>query len=165
VSRPATSRRWDDDQRGRGFADGRRLEPGAEELLEALREPDWVSEDADGHLLPHLRRASERGAVPLRLEGATTEPDGTFLVELAWLGRPEDVRAVRAAIYALIGEIAESATYIRQRRDEPVGDVDQPVGGDSLFYEVATGMLGPDTRYAPHGHVLVLRVSGAFGGG
>jgi hypothetical protein len=75
------------------------------------------------------------------------------------------VRAVRAAIYALIGEVAESATYIRQRRDEPVGDVDQPVGGDSLFYEVATGMLGPDTRYVPHGHVLVLRVNGAFGGG
>ena len=49
--------------------------------------------------------------------------------------------------------------------DEPVGDVDQPVGGDSLFYEVATGMLGPDTRYVPHGHVLVLRVNGAFGGG
>lgn len=58
--------------------------------------------------------------------------------------------------------MAESATYIRQRRDEPVGDVDQ-LGGEGLFYEVATGMLGPDTRFAPHGHVLVLRVSGAFG--
>jgi hypothetical protein len=43
--------------------------------------------------------------------------------------------------------------------------VDEPVGGDSLFYEVATGMLSPDTRYAPHGHLLVLRVNGAFGGG
>jgi hypothetical protein len=86
------------------------------------------------------------------------------VVELAWLGRPEDLRAVRAAVYALVGEVAESATYIRQRRDEPVGDVDQPVGGDTLFYEVATGMLGPDTRLAPHGHVLVLRVNGAFGG-
>ena len=105
-----TSRRWDGDDRGRGVADARRLEPGAEELLEALREPEWVSEDAGDHLLPHLRRACERGAVPLRLEGASTEPDGAFVVELAWLGRPEDVRAVRAAVYALIGEIAESAT-------------------------------------------------------
>jgi hypothetical protein len=116
-----TPRRWDDDERGRGVADGRRLEPGAEELLDALREPDWVSEDADDHLLPHLRRACERGAVPLRLEGATTEPDGAFVVQLAWLGRPEDLRAVRAAIYALIGEVAESATYIRQRRKRAGG--------------------------------------------
>jgi hypothetical protein len=159
-----SSRRWDDDARGHGVADGRRVEPGAGELLEALREPDWVAEDSEDHLLPHLRRACERGAVPLRLEGAATESDGAFVVKLGWLGRPEDVRAVRAAVYALIGEVAEGATYIRQRRDQPVGDVDQPAGGTSLFYEVATGMLSPDTRYAPHGHVLVLRVNGAFGG-
>ena len=159
-----TPQRWDDDERGHGVADGSRLEPGADELLAALRERDWVSEDADDHLLPYLRRACERGAVPLRLESAATEPDGAFVVELAWLGRPADVRAVRAAVYALIGEVAESATYIRQRREEPVGDVDEPIGGEGIFYEVATGMLGPDTRYAPHGHVLVMRVNGAFGG-
>jgi hypothetical protein len=159
-----SAQRWDEDERGHGVADGRRVEAGAGELLEALREPGWVAEHGDDHLLPHLRRACERGAVPFRLVGASTEPDGAFAVELTWLGRPEDVRAVRSAVYSLIGEVAESATYVRQRRDEPVGDVDQPLGGDSLFYEVATGMLGPDTRYTPHGHVLVLRVNGAFGG-
>jgi hypothetical protein len=63
-----TSFRWDDDERGQGVGDGRRLEPGAGELLEALREPGWVAEDGDDHLLPHLRRACERGAVPLRRE-------------------------------------------------------------------------------------------------
>ena len=157
-------RRWDDDEQGIGVADGRRVEAGASELLAALREPGWVAEHGDDHLLPHLRRACERGAVPLRLEGSSTDSDGAFVVELRWLGRPEDVRAVRSAVYSLIGEVAESATYIRQRRDQPVGDVDQPIGGDSLFYEVATGMLRPDTRFAPHGHVLVLRVNGAFGG-
>jgi hypothetical protein len=156
--------RWDDDVRGRGVADGGRVEAGAGELLQALREPDWVAEAGQDHLLPHLRRACERGAVPLTLEGSYTDPDGAFVVELRWLGRPEDVRAVRAAIYSLVGEVAESATYIRQRRDQPVGDVDQPIGGESIFYEVATGMLGPDTTYTPHGHVLVLRVNGAFGG-
>jgi hypothetical protein len=41
----------------------------------------------------------------------------------------------------------------------------ETIGGDSLFYEVATGMLAPDTHFKPHGHVLVLRVNGAFGGG
>ena len=159
-----STRRWDGDERGRGVADASRVQPGAGELLEALGEPDWVAEDGHDHLLPHLTRACERGAVPFRLEGASTEPDGAFAVDVIWLGRPEDVRAVRSAVYALVGEVAESATYIRQRRDEPVGDVDQPIGGDTLFYEVATGMLDSDTRYAPHGHVLVLRVNGAFGG-
>jgi hypothetical protein len=128
-----SARRWDDDERGHGVADGRRVEADAGELLEALREPEWVAEDGDDHLLPHLRHACERGAVPLRLGGAATEADGAFAVELTWLGRPEDVRAVRSAVYALIGE-------------------------------VATGMLGPDTRHTPHGHVLVPRVNGAFGG-
>ena len=90
-----SARRWDDDERGHGVADGRRVEAGAGELLEALREHDWVAEDGDDHLLPHLRRACERGAVALRLEGASTEADGAFAVELTWLGRPEDVRAVR----------------------------------------------------------------------
>jgi hypothetical protein len=159
-----SARRWDDDERGRGVGDGRRLEPGAGELLEALREPGWVAEDGDDHLLPHLRRACERGAVPLRLEGSSTDSDGAFVIDLGVARPAQDVRAVRRAVYSLIGEVAESATYIRQRRDQPVGDVDQPIGGDSLFYEVATGMLAPDTRYAPHGHVLVLRVNGAFGG-
>jgi hypothetical protein len=112
--------RWDDDERGHGVADGRRVEPGASELLQALREPDWVAEGGDDHLLPHLRRACERRAVPLRLEGSSTDTDGAFLVDLTWLGRPEDVRAVRSAVYKLVGEVAESATYIRQRRDEPV---------------------------------------------
>jgi hypothetical protein len=155
--------RWDNDARGHGWADGRRLEPGASELVEALRRPDWVAEDADAHLLPHLHRACEQGAVPFRFEGASTDLDGAYAVELAWLGRPEDVRAVRAAAYALIGEVAESASYIRQRRDDAAADVDEPSGDGALVFEVATGMLAPDTHFAPHGHVLVLRVTGAFG--
>jgi hypothetical protein len=144
----ADRRRWDNDERGRGVGDGRRLEPGAVELADALREPDWVAEQPEAHLLPHLRRACERGAVGLRLDGTRTEPDGAFVVELHWPGPRGDVRSLQAAAYALIGEVAESATYIRQRRE-----------AEATVYEVGTGMLAPDTTFAPHGHVLVLRVT------
>ena len=144
----AERRRWDTDERGHGVADGRRLEPGAAELTAALREPDWVAEEPEAHLLPNLRRACERGTVGLRLDGTRTEPDGTFVVELHWPGPQGDVRALQGAVYALIGEVAESATYVRQRRDP-----------DATVYEVGTGMLAPDTSFAPHGHVLVLRVT------
>jgi hypothetical protein len=69
---------------------------------------------------------------------------------------------VRAAAFALIGAVAESATYVRQRRMAADGssppDVDLPGGGEVLF-EVATGMLEPDTSFAAHGHVLLLRVA------
>lgn len=50
--------------------------------------------------------------------------------------------------FALLGEIAESATYVRQRVLE-----------DRVFFDVVTGMLGPDAHFAPHGHTLRLEIS------
>jgi hypothetical protein len=55
----AAERRWDNDTRGRGVADGGWIAPGVRRLLGALAEADWVAEDPDVHLLPHLRRACE----------------------------------------------------------------------------------------------------------
>jgi hypothetical protein len=146
-------RRWDGDTRGRGVGDGRRLVGGADELVRALEASDWVAEQPEEHLLPHLERATARPASPFVLEASRAEPDGAFVVELAWRGAPGDLRAIRAGIYALVGEVAESATYVRQRRD-----------GEALSFEVATGLLEPDTQFASHGHVLVLHVQGAFAG-
>jgi hypothetical protein len=142
----AERRRWDTDERGRGVGDGRRLEPGAAELLGALREPDWVAEQPEAHLLPHLRRACQNSALGLRLDGTRVDPDGAFVVDLHWAGG--DRRTLTAAAYALIGAVAESATYVREHHER-----------DTTVYEVGTGMLGPDTTFAPHGHVLVLRVT------
>ena len=46
---------------------------------------------------------------------------------------------IRRSIYALVGSVAESASYVRQRRG---------VGG-KLTFELVTGELG-----APHGHTV-----------
>ena len=140
-------RRWDTDERGRGIADGRRLAPGAHELVDALELPDWVAEEPDTHLLPHLERACASEGSPLELEAAESLPDGTYEVSLRWHGGGDDVGAARAAVFCLIGVVAENATYVRQR------------GGEGeLLFDVGTGMLEADTDFAPHGHTLLLRV-------
>jgi len=143
-------RRWDIDERGRGIGDGTRMAPGARDLVAALELPDWVAEEPEAHLLPHLERACAVQGSPLELESAEALPDAAYELRLRWLGRRGDLRAARAAAFALIGVIAESATYVRQR--DPVGD--------ELLFEVATGMLDEDTEFATHGHTLLLRVTG-----
>jgi hypothetical protein len=45
--------------------------------------------------------------------------------------------------------VAETASYVRQRRGEGL-----------LTFEVATGIVGDDASFATHGHVLFLRISG-----
>jgi hypothetical protein len=138
--------------------------PGLRELIEALELPDWVAEQPKVHLLPHLRRACARPDAPLALEAARVDPGGALELTLRWRGRAGDARAVRAAAFALVGEIAESASYVRQRREPPpAADVDEPASGALLVFEVATGMLAPDTSFAAHGHTLVLRVLGTGG--
>ena len=54
--------RWDTDERGRGIASADAFAPALERLLEAARRPDWVAEEPEHHLLPHVRRlCDERG--------------------------------------------------------------------------------------------------------
>ena len=108
-----------------------------------MREPGWVAEDPDVHLLPHLKRACEQ--LPFELADTRVD-DGVHVVRLAWKGE-RSIGQVRAAIFALLGSIAESATYVRQRNED-----------DELEYEVVTGMLA-DPHFAPHGHTLILRIT------
>lgn len=109
-----------------------------------MEDSEWVAEDPDAHLLPHLERACAE--LPFDLVGARTSDDGTFLVELQWRGNGR-IGGVRQAVFALLGSIAESATYVRQRRD-----------GDTLAFEAATGVL--DGRFAPHGHTVRFEIRG-----
>jgi hypothetical protein len=143
-----TPRRWDGDERGRGVADARAFAPGAEALIAAMRTADWVAEDPDAHLLPHIRRACD--SLPLELVEARTAEDGSFELELLWTGETGRIGEVRAAVFALVGSFAEASTYVRQLdRDD-----------DLVAFEIGTGFVEGESRFAPHGHALRIRVGG-----
>jgi hypothetical protein len=144
----AADRRWDNDRRGRGVAAGRWIAPGVRRLLGALAEPAWVAEDPDAHLLPHLRRACEAAGSPWRLTG-TAFRDGVYVVALAWARPDPRLHLLRADAFALIGAVAEGATFVEQR-----------IGEGAIEFHVATGMRDGDSPFKGHGHLLRLRVGG-----
>jgi hypothetical protein len=135
-------RRWDGDERGIGIAGGESHAPHARRLLEALQAPDWVAEEPELHLRPHL----EHGALALGfgLRGATLD-GATYEVRLTWLGE-KSRGPIRRAAYALIGAVAEESTHVAEWVDE-----------DAIVFDVATGTVG-STPFAPHGHLLRLRI-------
>jgi hypothetical protein len=139
--------RWEGDERGQGVGDGSRLSGGIAEVLSLASTTNWVAEAPELHLLPHLRAACEEPGSFFALESTQTDPDGSFLVNL----RADDPSAgegeIRANAYALIGRVAETATYIRQRRE-------------ALIFEVLTGIPAGDGLFSTHGHLLILRVVG-----
>jgi hypothetical protein len=137
-------RRWDIDERGTGVADARRLVPDAEALVGFMAEPEWVTEDPDAHLLPHIRRAATQ--FPLEEVGTEIDDEGVLAVELRWTD-PWDHAGVNAAAFALLGSFAEEMTYVR--RDER---------SDAVTLEIVTGM-GDGGHFAPHGHTVRLRIS------
>jgi hypothetical protein len=128
-------RRWDIDERGQGVSDAGALAPGVHELVEALTIEDWVAEEPDAHLLPHIRRACAEAGLELlghELDGAV------FVVRIGWPGQPRPADA-RAAVYRVVGAFAESATSVRERK---------------LSFEIVTGMLDQDTPFKSHGHMV-----------
>ena len=139
--------RWDDDTRGRGVGDATQLVPGADELIGAFGRPDWVAEDPELHLRPHVEAWCAADG-RLALSRADTDDLHAYAIEVEWRGPTAGIGAVRAAVFSLIGSFAESATYVRQRRN-----------GSRLRFEVGTGELA-DSRFEPHGHVVVIDVIG-----
>ena len=135
-------RRWDGDERGVGIAGGESHAPHARRLLEALEAPDWVAEEPEVHLRPHLEHAALELGFGLRtatLDGATYE------VRLTWFGE-KNRGAIRRAAYQLIGAVAEESTHLLEWVDE-----------DAVVFDVATGIVG-SPYFAPHGHLLRVRI-------
>jgi hypothetical protein len=148
--------RWDGDDRGRGIGDAAALVPGATELAAAFGAASWVAEQPELHLGLHLEdwcRLDGR----LALSGSRVDEAGAYVVELQWCGESAGVGQVRAAVFALVGSFAESATYVRQRW------LGQDSGsGQTLRFEIGTGEVAPDTRFAPHGHAVVINIAGVL---
>jgi hypothetical protein len=130
-------RRWDIDERGHGVTDASALAPGVHELAEAMSIEDWVTEEPEAHLLPHIVRACGDTSVSVldfRLDGAVLH---------VRLGSPESRSEAHADVFRLIGSFAEAATSVRQR---------------GLVYEVVTGVLDSDSRFKTHGHLVRLEL-------
>jgi len=142
--------RWDGDERGRGVADAGQFAEGAAELLAAMQRPNWVAEQPESHLLPHLERACE--SLPLQILDAQSSDDGCYEVQLRWTDEQAGVGLIRASIFTLLGEIAEPSSYIRQRWTESA-----PGSPATLTFEVVTGIVD-ETPFQPHGHTLRLSI-------
>jgi len=143
-------RRWDEDERGDGVADAMQFVDGAAELIAAMQRPNWVAEEPEAHLLPHLEQACE--SLPLQILTARTSDDGSYEVQLRWTREEAGVGAIRASIFSLLGEVAEPSSYIRQRR--PDSTPDSPV---VLSFDVVTGIVD-EMPFKSHGHTLRLDV-------
>jgi hypothetical protein len=139
--------RWDPDERGIGVGDARAHLARLDALRAAADQDGWVAEEPEAHLLPHILRHVGDGA-PWAIDGTSTEPDGTFVVDLRWIGPADaDRRSIRAAAYELIGVVAEGTTEIAEVQ-----------GPDRHAFEVVTGMLADQTEFASHGHTLRLMI-------
>jgi hypothetical protein len=134
-------------------AHARALAPGGEQLVVAMKESDWVAEEPEAHLLPHLSRACSAPGSPLTIEDAAADDAGVLVVSLRWAGGGGNRRSVTEAVWALLGSMIETASYVH-------GPADFDWESEATW-EVATGMLAPDTTFAPHGHVLRLVVRDA----
>jgi hypothetical protein len=111
-----------------------------------MQQPNWVAEEPEAHLLPQLEQACR--SLPLEILDARTSDDGCYEVELRWTRAEPGVGAIRAAIFGLLGGIAEPASYVRQRRTDST-----PGSSTLLSFEVVTGIVD-EQPFKPHGHTL-----------
>jgi len=142
--------RWDGDERGEGVADAGPFVEGASELIAAMGQPNWVAEEPELHLLPHLEHACE--SLPFEIVAARTSDDGSYVVQLRWTREDAGVGVISASIFTLLGEMAEPSSYIRQRQTHST-----PGSPAVLSFEVVTGIVD-DVPFKPHGHTLRLEV-------
>src|SRR4051794_13568722 len=119
-------RRWDIDERGHGIADGRRFAADVSALAAAVDAPDWIAEEPEAHLLPHLTAAVAASDGRWILDGWRNDA-GLLEISVTWRagcplgaggeadgastgGAPTGVRAtLRADAFALLGTVAEAA--------------------------------------------------------
>jgi hypothetical protein len=148
---PSKERRWDIDERGHGVADARRLAPRIGELARAVEVEDWIAEQPEMHLWPHLERAIKAVGSPWTSGVFTIDDDGTLVVQL--VHATVDGEGARGTVHAdafqLLGLVLEGASYV---------EVDQNGSEDALVLDVVTGLLEDQTPFRGHGHTISFRV-------
>ena len=140
------SKRWDTDLQGHGVADARDRLPAIQQLAELVASPDWVTEEAEAHLLPGLRKGTE--GTGLTITAVSVEPDGALSIDLHG-ARKMTRRELSQAVWSILGGVAELSTHVQETQV-----------GESVRFDVVTG-IAPGGRFATHGHTLRLNVEQA----
>jgi hypothetical protein len=150
IPTPSKARRWDVDERGHGVADARRLAPRIGELQRAAEEADWIAEEPEAHLWPHVERAIKADGSPWTSGGFAIDEDGTLVVDLVHVPLDGDGShgIVLADMLRLLGRVLEGSTYL---------EIDQRVAGYAFVIDVLTGMLEDQTLFRGHGHAIRFR--------
>jgi len=158
---PDRTRRWEDDERGTGVADAAAAVPRIAGLRAHAGRSDWVAEQPDAHLWPHLERAIAIPGSPWRNATWTIDGDGRLVVELEHVATDDDrpVAALRADAFALVGQVAEISTFVRVVGPPEAGGTLSTGAPAAVEVEVVTGMLDDETSFASHGHTLRLRIA------
>jgi hypothetical protein len=139
------TRRWDTDERLRGVADASALAPYVDELRDLVTTADWIAEEPEVHLLPHIERAI--GAEPDASISETRVVDGVLHVDIVMPSNPSRGPA-REVAYRAVASFAEAVTLVRLADG----------GADEQTFEVVTGMLPGSSEFATHGHRVTIRV-------
>lgn len=137
-------RRWDSDERRHGIGDAQAFVSAIEELAELARTADWVTEEPETHLLPHLRK--RLGEAGLTLKSADPQPGGLLTVMLSSSSH-RSRRELRQAVWTVLAGAVELTTYVRESATQ-----------EWIDFDVVTG-IPPDTGpFATHGHTRRIRV-------
>ncbi len=139
--------RWEGDTIGAGVGDAGEFAPRLRRLLNEMVLPDWVTEDPQKHLLPHIERAVDEGA-PFRIVDDIVV-SAVYVLTLTWQRQEGSISQLRADVFALVGTVAETTTHVQQR-----------VRADRVEFEVVTGILEGESRFRTHGHMLRLKIVG-----
>jgi hypothetical protein len=134
--------RWEGDRTGYGIADGTAFAPDVRRLLDEMYRPDWVAEEPEVHLLPHLRAACSAKEAPFAIESAVLE--GSVFVVTLRRRHAGSLGELRRDVYGLVGHISEPATAIVQRETD-----------GRIEFDVTTGMVTGTTAFEKgHGHLV-----------
>ena len=162
---PDRSRRWDTDERGTGVADATAELPRIAALRAHAGRTGWIAEEPEAHLWPHLERAIGTPGSPWRSASWTIDAEGRLVVDLEYTDGDADrpLAAVRADAFALVGQIAETSSFVRVA-EMPATNGRTPSGsGPMVVVDVVTGLLDDETSFASHGHTLRLRIARVAG--
>jgi hypothetical protein len=142
-----SEKRWDNDDTGHGVANAAPFVPNLELLIGMMVTEDWVAEDPELHLLPHIEATI---AAEQRFDLKSMETlDGCFVVDLEWLRSAGSWAELETDVFRLIASFSESTTSIHKTWTDA-----------EVEYQVTTGTLPGDGPFATHGHTLLIRVGG-----